>query len=226
MWFSSSSVRAVSVAAVLVAATASAQASLTIPTNFLVADSVQAFSSLAMDAFDLQTVTVSALGNATPIEGTNNAFRLPITTITIGSGLSIAKGDARGSALQFARTFKGVDYAVTLANFTIDYVRKQVLADVTLKGNPTTVKQQAIYNYHTATPLGLKYKFPLSITGHEVLDQLFLTEETKDSFMTGLKLPAYNRGVLDETDFGSLTQDIAVKFRSKPVSMTPYVPAP
>ena len=226
MRFSSLSVRAVSVAAVLVTATASAHANLTIPVNALVADSVQAFSSLAMDAFALQAVSVTALGNATAVAGTDNTFKLPITTITIGSGLSIAKGDARGSALQFARTAKGVTHAVTLANFTIDYTRKQVLADVTLKGDTNTVKQQAIYNYNVQTPLGIKYKFPLSITAHEVLDTLMLTEETKTSFMTGLKLPAYIRSVLDDTDFGSLTQDIAVKFRSKPVSTTPYVPAP
>ncbi|MBI2731810.1 MAG: hypothetical protein HYX44_00370 [Aquabacterium sp.] len=230
MRFSPLSLRSVSIAAALVAATASAHAGLTIPTNALVANSVQTFSDLAMDAFGLQNVTVIPLGNATAVPNTTNAYNLPITTITIGSGLSIAKGDARGSALQFARTSRGVNYALTLANFTIDYTRKQVLADVTVKATAnttaSTVKQQAIYNYNVNAKLGIKYKFPLTITAHEVLDKLFLTEETKDSFMLGLKLPASNRGVLDDTDFGSLTQDILVAFRSKPVSMTPYVPAP
>lgn len=230
MRFSTLSLRSVSIAAALVAATASAHAGLTIPTNALVANSVQKFSPLAMDAFGLQAVSVSALGNATPVGDAGDTFNLPITTITIGSGLKIEKGDARGSALQFGRTFKGVDYAVTLANFTINYVSKQVLADVSIKGTASTtasrVVQQAIYNYNTEAPLGIKYKFPLTITAHEVLDKLFLTEETKDSFLLGLKLPSYIRAVLDETDFGTLTQDIVVKFRSKPVSMTPYVPAP
>jgi hypothetical protein len=218
------SVRSVSIAAALYAAAASAHADLTIPTNALVADSVQAFSDLAMDAFALQSITVAPLGNATVVAGTTNAYRLPITTITISSSLKIAKGDARGSALEFTRVFKGKTSKLVLANFTIDYLRKQVLADVTTQG--ATVKQQAIYNYNTATPLGLKYKFPLSITGHEVLDTLMLTEETKDSYMNGLSLPSYVRGVLNDTDFGTLTQDIALKLRAKPVSMTPYVPAP
>jgi len=227
MRFSTLSLRSVSIAAALVAATATAHASLTIPVNALVANSVQAFSSDAMAAFSLQAVSVIPLGTATAVAGTDNAFNLPITTITIGSGLSITKGDARGSALQFSRTTtSGVNYAVTLANFTIDYTGKQVLADVTLKGNTTTAKQQAIYSFNTETPLAIKYKFPLSITAHEVLNQLMLTEDTKTSFMTGLKLPAFVRSVLNTVDFGTLTQDIAVKFRAKPVSMTPYVPAP
>jgi hypothetical protein len=57
-----------------------------------------------------------------------------------------------------------------------------------------------------------------------VLDKLFLTEEAKDNMMAGLVLDDYIRaGVLDTTDFGTLTQDIAVKARPKPVSTTPYV---
>jgi len=225
MQISSLSFRSITIAASLLAAGASAHADLTIPANALVADSVQAFSSDAQDAFAAQEVTVSPLGNATAVTGVTSAFRLPITTITIGAGLKITKGDAKGSALQFARVYRGNTVALTLANFTINYVSKQVLADVTPKGG-TTVAQQAIYNFHTATPLGIKYQFPLKITGHEVLDQLFLTEETKDSFMTALALPKAIRGVLDIVDFGTLTQDIAVKFRAKPVSNKPYVPAP
>lgn len=63
MRFSSLSVRVASVAALM--ATATAHANLTIPVNALVADSVQAFSSDAMDAFALQAVSVTPLGNAT-----------------------------------------------------------------------------------------------------------------------------------------------------------------
>jgi hypothetical protein len=219
--------------ATLLAAGATAHANLTVPVNALVANSVQAFSSDAMNAFALESVSVTALGNATavpdavdPTTGAPNAFSLPITTITIGPGLKIVKGDARGSALYFSRTYKGAEVGVYLANFRINYGAKQVLADVTIKGSSTTASQQAIYNFDTQTPLGIKYQLPLKITGHEVLDHLYLTEETKTSFMTGLKLPAFVRGVLDAVDFGTLTQDIAVRFRAKPVSMKPYVPAP
>jgi hypothetical protein len=41
--------------------------------------------------------------------------------------------------------------------------------------------------------------------------------------MTSLVLPAFARNVLENLDFGTLTQDIAVKFRAKAVSNKPYV---
>lgn len=215
--------RASLVVAGLVAASA-AQANLTIPANALVADSVQAFSDRATKAFKASSVTVQGLGNATAVAGAPlPAFSFPITSITVGSGLKIVKGDAKGSALKLTRAMDdGSEAYVVIANFTLDYNAKQVLADTTIPGVPT-VKQTPIYNFNVATPLALKYKFPLTITGHEVLDKLMLTETAKDSMMAGLMLEDFIRSaVLDTTDFGTLTQDIQVKFRSKPVSTTPY----
>ncbi len=215
------------VVAGLVVASA-AQANLTIPVNALVANSVQAFSDRANKAFKASSVTVQALGNASEVAGAPlPTFSFPITTITIGSGLKIVKGDAKGSALKLSRAMDdGSEAWVVIANFTLDYNAKQVLADTTIPGVPT-VKQTPIYNFSVATPLALKYKFPLTITGHEVLDKLMLTETAKDSMMNGLVLDDYIRtAVLDTTDFGTLTQDIQVKFRAKPVSMTPYTAQP
>lgn len=216
--------RASLIIAGLVAASA-AHADLTIPTNALVANSVQAFSDRANKAFNVSSVTVSALGNATPVAGAAlPTFNLPITSITIGSGLKVASGTAAGSALKLSRTLDdGEEGYVVLANFSINYKTKQVLADTTIPG-VATVKQASVYNFNIATPLALKYKFPLAVTGHEVLDTLMLTEEAKDNQMAGLGLPDFIRGsVLDKTDFGTLTQDIAVKLRSRPVSAKPYV---
>jgi len=212
----------IAVAGLAVAASAYA-GNTTIVTNALVADSVQAFSTDAAGAFEVQSVSVTPLGNATAVSGAATpSFSLPITSITIDSKLQIVSGDAKGSALKFARTTTaGTEVWVVLANFTIDYVNKKVLADTTIPG-VATVKQQAIYSFATSSALSIKYKFPLSITGHEVLNQLMLTEETKDSFMNGLKLYSFIRAVLDATDFGTLTQDIAVKLRSKPVSTKLY----
>lgn len=219
------SVRSLTVAVALMAAGAAAHANLTIPTNALVANSVQAFSSDATDAFAAGGVTITPLGNATnPSEG---SYSLPITSITIGSGLSIAGGQASGSALQLTRVAKGAGtVGVTIANFTINYKTKQVLADTTPLGG-TTAKQSPLYNFQTQTPLGIKYKFPLTITAHEVLDQLTLTPEMNATMKSALKLTPALAAALDSiTTFGTLTQDILVAFRSKPVSATPYVPAP
>jgi len=195
----------------------------TIVTNALVADSVQAFSDTATKAFKLTSTVVSGAGNTVTVtSATLPTFSFPITSITVDSKLNIVKGDAKGSALKFVRAMDDGSQAwVVLANFTIDYSAKKVLADTTIPGVPT-VKQQAIYDFNTNTPLSIKYKFPLAIVGHEVLDTLKLTEETKDSFLAGLQLEDYLRAVLDKTDFGTLTQDVAVKLRPKAVSTKPY----
>ncbi len=199
----------------------------TIVTNVLVADSVQAFSDTANKAFKLTSTTVSGAGNTTTVTSAAlPTFSFPITSITVDSKLNIVKGDAKGSALKFVRAMEDGSQAwVVLANFTIDYSAKKVLADTTIPGVPT-VKQQAIYDFNTNTPLSIKYKFPLSIVGHEVLDTLKLTEETKDSFLAGLQLDDYLRAVLDKTDFGTLTQDVAVKLRPKAVSTKLYTVDP
>ena len=225
MRFTSMSIRSVTLAAAMLAIGAAAHANLTIPTNALVANSVQAFSSDATDAFAAGSVNIAALGNATnPSEG---SYSFPITSISIGSGLKIAGGQASGSALQLTRLAKGAGtVGVTIANFTINYNTKQVLADTTPLGG-TTTKQAPLYNFNTATPLGIKYKFPLTITAHEVLDNLTLTPEMNATMKSALKLTPALAAALDSiTTFGTLTQDILVAFRSKPVSMTPYVPAP
>ena len=219
------SFRTIAVATALVAAGASAHANLTIPANSLVANSVQAFSQESLDAFDVGGVTVTPLGNATAVPGAVGAFSFPITSITISNSLKIASGDAKGSALEISRIARNVGkVGVTVANFTINYTTKQVLADTTPLGG-TTTKQAPLYNFNTATPLGLKYKFPLSITGHEVLDQLTLTPEMNATMKSSLVLTPVLAAALDSiTTFGTLTQDIAVKLRDKAVSTTPYVP--
>lgn len=219
------SFRTIAVATALVAAGASAHANLTIPSNSLVANSVQAFSQESLDAFEVGGVSVAPLGNATAVDGVAGAFSFPITSITINNSLKIASGDAKGSALEISRIARNVGkVGVTVANFTINYTTKQVLADTTPLGG-TTTKQAPLYNFNVATPLGIKYKFPLTITGHEVLDQLTLTPEMNATMKSSLALTPVLAAALDSiTTFGTLTQDILVKLRDKPVSTTLYVP--
>lgn len=201
---------------------------LTIPTNALVADSFQTFSQEATDGFDLTGVVITPLGNAQAVANTPGSFRLPITSITVGSGLKIAGGQASGSALEIARTapprtpLAGQKVGLVLANFSINYETKQVLADTTTLGGET-VKQQPTFNFNVATPLGIKYRFPLTITGNEVLDQLTLTPEARQTQINALQLRAFEVGALDSIpSFGTLQQKIEVKFR-KAVSTAPYV---
>ena len=222
------SIRSISAAAATLAMAASSSA-LTLDWSKLEGTSTMAFSDAAVSLLQTNNTKVTALGNTTVVTA-GKVFALPITSITISSSLKIAAGQARGSALNLLRTtFDENDNAsisgVVLANFTLDYVHAQVLADMTPKGGVTTAKAP-VFNFHTATPLALKYKFPLSITGHEVLDKLFVTPEALAIFASGLGLSGDAiLNLVRATDFGTLTQDIAVKAR-KAVSTAPYVPAP
>lgn len=225
-------VRILGAAAAAAALCAPAHASLTLPTAALAANSVQKFTADDLAAFDLVGLTVEARGNTyvaqAGVPGETNgtvtpvAFGFPITQVVVGSGLKIASGSATGSALLFKRTDveTGKTTSLSLANFSIDYGKKQVLADATPAGGRTTT-QMPLYDFQVGSPLALKYKFPLSIALHEQLSPLKLTAQAKALLTSALELPEFATFALD-FDYGSLTQDIGVKLRSKPVSSRPY----
>lgn len=233
MNFAAVSFRTAAVATIALAAAATAQAQLTIPFGFTNSNSSQTFTDDNLASFDLVNLTVSAAGNASAVgpvvvgesNGTKNAktFAFPISKIVIGSKLNIAAGSAVGSALKFDRldVDTGEATGFTLANFTIDYDKKLVLADVTPKGGVVAL-QQPIYLFNVATPLGLKYKFPLAVVGNEVLDKLALSPSAKELFKTTLKLPEFAEPALD-FDFGVLKQDISTTLRKTAISTKPYV---
>ena len=223
MNFAATTLRSIAMASLLVAGTAAN--ALTINSAGLVANSVQAFSVAALKAFNAVGVTVTPLGNATAVAAAPGSFSFPITSITVNSKLAITGGAASGSALEIARdvydepTDSYYHSGVVVANFNINYTTKQVLADTTVGG--ATTAMMPLYNFNIATPLGLKYKFPLTITGHEILDKLMLTPEAKAAMTAGLVLEGFETPSLNN-DFGTLTQDIKVTTR-KAVSTTPYV---
>lgn len=219
-------------AAVALFAVSAAHADLSIPFAWTESNSVQAFTQDNLDSFDLVHLSVVAKGNATALgtaingdSGSVNykSYSFPVTKIVIGSDLSIKSGQASGAALFFDRTDDdtGEKYGLTLANFTIDYANKKVLADITPKGG-TTSAQAPLYTFNVNTKLALKYKFPLTVTGHEVLDNLLLTDGAKATFTSALNLPDIAIGALDFV-YGTLTQDVSTNLRKKSISSAPYV---
>lgn len=219
-------------AAVALFAVSAAHADLTIPFAWTDSNSVQTFTQDNLDSFDLVHMSVVAKGNAsavgTAINGGSGSvnyqsYSFPITKIVIGGDLSIKSGQAAGSALYFDRIDDdtGLAYGLTLANFTIDYANKKVLADITPKGG-STATQQPLYTFNVNTKLALKYKFPLTVTGHEVLDNLLLTDGAKAVFNSALFLPEIAQGALDFV-YGTLTQDVSTNLRKKSISSSLYV---
>lgn len=222
MTFAALSLRSFAVAATFATVAASASA-LTLPTESLQANSVQAFSEKALKQNKLLGIEVTPLGNATATS-TAGAYNLPVTSISVNSSLKVTSGSAVGSALEISRLNDDlVKVGITLANFKINFETHQVLADVTPFGGVTTA-QQAVYTFNEATPLNLKYKFPLTITGTQLLDKLFLTPEGIAALTSALELPEFAPDLLVKTDFGTIAIDVKVGTR-KAVSTKPYVPA-
>lgn len=216
------SIRSFAVAAVLATGAASASA-LTIPTEGIAANSVQAFSEDALYQFSLFDIVVTPLGNASATT-TAGAFNLPVTSISINSKLKISAGAAKGSALEISRVYGGAKVGVTLANFTINFETGQVLADVTPIGG-VTQPQAAVYTFDVLSALKLAFKLiPLSVTGHEELGNLYLTSDAITTIATALKLPKFAPVLMKDTNFGQINIDVALKLR-KPVSTKAYVPA-
>ena len=197
---------------------------LTIPTNFLNANAIQTFSEFGVKGLNAVDITVKALGNSTEISTAPLAFNLPVTKLSV-QGLKPSGGGSIGSALGFERlNDEDVLRKLVLANFMIDFKKKLVLADATYNGQ--THASTPIYTFNEQSPLAIKYKFPLSITAYQVLDKLFLTPEAKVAFTEGLDLPPFAKPILDSTDYGTITIDVKVSLRNKPVPTRPYVPAP
>ena len=224
------SIRSIAFAAATLAVAASANA-LTIDWTKLQGTSTLAFSDAAISLFQANGGKLAPLGATSPVGTSGWSFSLPITSIEINGALKIASGQASGSALDIVRrtvdedTGEVIKANIVLANFTLDYINKKVLADTTASG--TTKPQFAVYTFNAATPLALKYKFPLTVTGHEVLDKLVLTPGAVDVFASSLGLSGDAvLALVRSTEFGTLTQDISTNARKPAASKTPYVPAP
>jgi len=223
--------RSISFAVATLALAASANA-LTLDWTKTQGTSTLAFSDAAISLFNANGGKLAALGNTTPVGTSGWTFSLPITSIEINGSLKIASGQASGSALDIVRrtideeTGEVIRAHIVLANFTLDYINKKVLADTTPNG-AATKPQFGVFSFNVATPLALKYKFPLTVTGHEVLDKLVLTPGAVDVFASSLGLSGDAvLNLVRTTEFGTLTQDIATVARKPAVSKVPYVPAP
>lgn len=213
--------RSMTVVGLSMATLAPAQA-LSLNTTGIVANSKFEFSAAAIELLEAQGASVTALGNASAIG--DYAFNLPITQVSAGLLLNVTEGEAVGSALAISRFFKGKEYGITLANFTLDFNTNQMLADLTPVGG-TTIKQAAVYSFDVAKDLGLKYSFPLNISLHQELDNFRFTDSAVQTFASALNIGSSLIPLVKSTDFGTITNDINPSLRM-PVSAKAYTVAP
>jgi len=204
--------------------TALAWPTLTIPTNALQADAVQAFSEESLGAFELAEIKVKPAGQSSAVPGLVGAFALPVTSITI-DGLKVVGGKSNGAALRFERYDweTGATEIATLGNFRIDFKSHVIHADVFLQSGERRA-DLPVFNFKEQTALAIRYKFPLSITAHQVLDQLFLTLPAQQAFIEGLKLNEVLAATLEAINFGEIRINVGVKLRTQAISTKPYRP--
>lgn len=219
--------RQLAIAALSLGIAAGVQAQTRVSINGLVADSVQVFSSDALDAFGLKEVTVSARGTTT---GSGDTFRMPITEIYLGPskytgiGGGIFKGGSIGAALDMSRNSEvtGQPIGATLANFRIDYHRKLVLADFTPKGGKT-LPEQPVYSYKVRRAMAIEADTSGKLTLDEKLVGLRMTPVMVQHLTQALELDEVAVAVIEGIEFGELRQKIDIAFRPL-VSATPYTP--
>lgn len=205
-----------SVAIGLSAATLGAQATsltLTLPTTNLDANSVFSFNADVYDVMGAMGVYAVGLGNSkqtTTAAGAGISFNMPVTQVSVATslfplGISPVSGKATGSALGIY----GDDGGLVLANFSLDFKRNVLSADLTTSKG--TVKNFDVYSFQVADNLHLSTTGGLSMKMS--LEHMMLTSAAQASFASALALPDYAVVILGNLDFGTLAINIAPGLR-------------
>ncbi len=190
--------------------TASAAIVTTLPTTLLDADATFSFSSLSIKAMGLLGVSAQGLGNTTNVTGNAWAFNMPVTEVTVAASLlplslTPEAGKATGSALRIA----GPDGGLVLANFSLDFKRNVLKADLTTSAG--TTKAMDIYGFNVAEKLSVSMNGGLSL--NMSMNNMFLTTGARASFLDALQLPDFADAVMAKLDFGTMAINIAPSLR-------------
>ncbi len=206
----------------LVLASSSVHAiNITMPTTNLDAEAVFSFSEEASSLFQMVGVSASALGT-TKAEGTSGwSFMMPVTEVTLNAsifplGLSPVAGEASGAGLLIQ---KGTNQ-LSLANFTLDFSRNVMLADISSRNG--NMAQIDLFSFNVKQGLHLSTSGGLSMA--MTLENMTMSAAAQTQFIWGLRLNAIERLALPGTDFGSLSIDISPGLRFN-VSDKPLVAA-
>lgn len=205
--------RVASVSVLVAGASFGAQAlslTTTLPTTNLDANAVFSFSQSAQDAMGLFNIGVSGLGNAKAQAGQAWAFDMPVTQVSLATSLlpfsiTPVSGQASGSALGISGSKGGL----VLANFSLDFKRNVLMADLTTSLG--TSKGFDVYSFNVADGLHVSTSGGLSM--QMTLDQMMLTTGAQAKFGQALGLPSFAVSTLSYIDFGTLSIDISPALR-------------
>lgn len=189
-----------------------AQASLTLPTTNIDANTVFSFSSASQTMMNRLGVDVVGMGNSKAVAGSTMAFSMPATEVTVDISLlppsiTPVSGKATGAALGFFNEDGG---GFVLANFALDFKRGALIADFT---SPTgTSKAIDVFNFQIAQGLQVSMNGGLSLNMD--LDHMMLTSGAQNKFASALGLEPYAVAAMGMLDFGTLAIDINPALRT------------
>lgn len=198
-------------AASLALSSVAAQAiTVTLPTTALNAQSVFSFNSDTVDVMGMFGVGVSALGNARASATQAWAFEMPVTEVVVSASLlPLALKPVSGETMGSALDIKGSKGELVLANFSVDFQRNMLTADLTTSAG--TLKGFDVYSFHVADGLHLSTTGGLSM--QMTLDQMMLTTGAQNQFASALKLPSFAKAAMATLDFGTLSINISPSLR-------------
>ncbi|HIV72080.1 MAG TPA: hypothetical protein H9903_14195 [Candidatus Aquabacterium excrementipullorum] len=233
-----SSIKSAVVGSVLAAGLAfsgAASAGITLDTSALKADAVLQLANTAYSVATATYINFGALGNTTRLaDGTEYdpilqqtfnvpRFNMPVTkaTISIGWDLKVTanSGQSSRSALQLTRGYVNV----TLGNFSIDFDKEIVYADVFTDGKLTKTKA-TVYSFDVVTPQTISFK-NLVLNQSVKIGNLKLTQEAQDLLGDGLYIDAVLRPQLANLDFGTIAVLVTSYKRSPKANATPFTAA-
>ncbi len=198
---------------------------LTLDTTYLDAKSVYTFNSDTASLMEAVGLSASALGNTKAVAGSNWQFMMPVTQVTVNTGLfplglTPVSGQASGSGLMI----KSETGALTLANFALDFKRNVLMADLGTGSGIT--KSFDVYSFTVDQGLHLSTANSLSFAMN--LTHMTLTSGAQVQFVSALQLDDIAASALPILDFGTLAVSIspALRFGLSNQALVASIPEP
>ena len=224
-----------SVLAAGLAFSGAASAGITLDTSALKSDAILQLGNVAYNVSSAAYIEFGALGNTTKLSDGQEwsetlqkyvpvpRYNMPVTkaTVSIGWDLKITanSGQSSRSALQLKRGYVNV----VLANFSIDFDKEIVYADVFTDGKLTKTKA-TIYDFDVVEPQKISFK-NLVLNQSVKIGKLKLTQEAQNLLGDGLYIEDILRPQLAALDFGTISILVTSYKRTPKANATPFTAA-
>lgn len=225
-----------SVLATGLAFSGAASAGITLDTSGLKADATLQFLNAAYGPSTAAGISFGPLGNTVQLPDAMELdpfigmefpvprFGMPVTKATISIGWDLKITANNGQSSRSALNLKRGNLQVVLANFSIDFDKKIVYADVFTNGQLTKAKS-TIYTFEVVEPQKISFK-NLVLNQSVKIGTLKLTAESQDSLANGLGLQGPIRDTLATLDFGTIAV-LVTSYKRTPskANATPFTAA-